>query len=126
MYGFVPYKDLGPLLRNPGIAINPFQKNKLTDTALPHKVIQYAAARKLIVSNSLVGLQGLFDCQDTIYWVTNPQEMVKSIRRISDESESYIELRLNRQDTVFETKLNNQSNLVLLENSLKRMILKQK
>jgi glycosyltransferase involved in cell wall biosynthesis len=126
MHGFVPYQDLGPLLRNPGIAINPFQKNNLTDSALPHKVIQYAAARKLIVSNSLEGLQGLFDCQDTVYWVTNSQEMVNSIRRIATEAESDLDFRLNRQDKVFETKLNNQKNLALLDSSLKRMIFNQK
>ena len=111
LHGFIQYRELGDFLQNPGIAINPFQKNSLTDTALPHKVIQYAAARKVIVSTSLEGLQGLFDGNETIFWVSNPSEMVSAIRRISIENKITLVGRLDRQDSVFETKLDNEKNL---------------
>ena len=122
LHGFIPYQELEPLLRNPGIAINPFQKNKLTDTALPHKVIQYAASRKIIVSSSLEGLQGLFDTQETVFWVSSPRDMVNVIRRISKEDENNLESRLQKQDKVFETKLDNEKNLISFESLLIRNI----
>jgi glycosyltransferase involved in cell wall biosynthesis len=81
--GMIPYSELPGYIRQAGIAINPFIKSTLTDIALPHKVIQYAAAERTIVSTPLEGLSGLFDTEGTIFWAKSPEEMIEKIREIN-------------------------------------------
>jgi glycosyltransferase involved in cell wall biosynthesis len=103
--GMIPYADLSQRLKEAGITLNPFIKSKLTDIALPHKVIQYAAAERPIVSTSLDGLVGLFDTDETIFWTSTPEEMIKRIRDINKMPLGELKLRVDRQTKSLKSKL---------------------
>lgn len=103
--GMVPYADLSKYLKQAGIALNPFVKSPLTDIALPHKVIQYAAAELPIVSTPLVGLVGLFDTDQTIFWASTPEEMVDKVRVINKMRLIDLEARIQLQTDSLNSKL---------------------
>ena len=103
--GMIPYADLSGYLNEAGIALNPFVKSTLTDIALPHKVIQYAAAERPIVSTPLNGLTGLFDRDQTIFWASTPEEMVEKIRDINKMRIVDLESRIQLQTESLKSKL---------------------
>ena len=103
--GMIPYADLSVYLNEAGIALNPFVKSTLTDIALPHKVIQYAAAERPIVSTPLDGLKGLFDKDQTIFWASTPKEMVQKIRDINNMQLKDLKSRINLQTESLKSKL---------------------
>jgi glycosyltransferase involved in cell wall biosynthesis len=103
--GMVPYAGLSKYLSNAGIALNPFVKSRLTDIALPHKVIQYAAAELPIVSTPLDGLMGLFDTDNTIFWASTPEEMVYLVRSINKMQLIDLEARIQLQTDSLNSKL---------------------
>jgi glycosyltransferase involved in cell wall biosynthesis len=109
--GMIPYADLSKYLNLAGIALNPFVKSPLTDIALPHKVIQYAAAELPIVSTPLDGLLGLFDTDQTIFWARTPEEMVDLIRTVNKMQLIDLEARIQLQTDSLNSKL--ESNKVI-------------
>ena len=109
--GMIPYADLSKYLKLAGIALNPFIKSPVTDIALPHKVIQYAAADLPIVSTPLDGLLGLFDTDQTIFWAKTPEEMVDRIRDINNMQLLDLEARIQLQTDSLNSKL--ESNKVI-------------
>ena len=104
--GMIPYSDLSRYTREAGIALNPFIKSTLTDIALPHKVIQYAAAERPIVSTPLEGLTGLFDEDQTIFWAETSEEMIEKIREINRMPIGDLGARIKRQTESLKNKLN--------------------
>jgi glycosyltransferase involved in cell wall biosynthesis len=105
LLGFKPYSELVEYLSIASIAINPFRKSLVTDTALPHKAIQYAAAGKLIISTPLEGLKSLFDVNDSIFWADGSVELVETLRKIALLSEDELLGHINAQDSVLQMKL---------------------
>ena len=103
--GMIPYADLSTYLDHAGIALNPFVKSPLTDIALPHKVIQYAAAELPIVSTPLNGLLGLFDIAQTIFWARTPEEMVSLIRAVNKMKLIDLKARIQLQTDNLNSKL---------------------
>jgi glycosyltransferase involved in cell wall biosynthesis len=102
--GLIPYSDLSSYFGEAGIALNPFIKSTLTDIALPHKVIQYAAAARPIVSTPLEGLTGLFDVDETVFWAKTPEEMIERIREINRTPIGVLEARIKLQSQSLKTK----------------------
>jgi glycosyltransferase involved in cell wall biosynthesis len=60
------------------VAINPLKKSLVTDTALPHKVLQYLALGLPVVSTPLTGLQAVFGDSAGILWADNPTQILES------------------------------------------------
>jgi glycosyltransferase involved in cell wall biosynthesis len=67
--GVVPYAELPKYLGLADVAINPFRRELLTNVALPHKVLQYMAAGKPVVSTSLTGLRAVLGDDSGVMWV---------------------------------------------------------
>jgi glycosyltransferase involved in cell wall biosynthesis len=120
MTGMIPYTSLSIHLESAGITLNPFKKSAVTDTALPQKVIQYAAAERPIVSSPLEGLVGLFDERETVFWASTPEEMVNTIRLINDMPLSELEERLERQSNHLASKLDAENVISSFESVLLR------
>jgi glycosyltransferase involved in cell wall biosynthesis len=117
--GMVPYSNLSGYLSEVGITLNPFLKSTLTDIALPHKVIQYAASERAIVSTPLEGLKGLFDKEQTIFWAKNSEEIVERIREINKMSLGELEARITLQTESLKSKLDPNIVIVSLESLLR-------
>ena len=103
--GMIPYSGLTEYLREAGIALNPFLKSTLTDIALPHKVIQYAASGRPIVSTPLEGLRGLFDRDQTVFWAKTSEEIIAQIREINRIPTHDLEARIKLQSDSLKAKL---------------------
>jgi glycosyltransferase involved in cell wall biosynthesis len=77
--GTVDYNDLPDLFNSADFLINPLLKLKVTDYALPHKVLQYLASGKPVISTKLDGLHSLLGGRDLVAWVEHPSEIMDSI-----------------------------------------------
>lgn len=75
--GFVNYAHLPEYLSLATVAINPLKKSLVTDTALPHKVLQYLALGLPVVSTPLDGLKAVFGDSAGIRWANTPAEILK-------------------------------------------------
>ena len=73
--GWREYSELAAELAWANVAILPFQKNLLTDSALPQKAIQYMAAGLPVVSTSLTGTVSELSGIDGIMFVPSPDEV---------------------------------------------------
>ena len=76
--GFISYEQLPRYLALSTVAINPLKKSLVTDTALPHKVLQYLALGLPVVSTPLKGLQAVFGDSAGIRWAENPAQILES------------------------------------------------
>ena len=74
--GFIKYDQLPDYLALSTVAINPLKKSLVTDTALPHKVLQYLALGLPVVSTPLDGLQAVFGDSAGIRWAATPAEIL--------------------------------------------------
>jgi glycosyltransferase involved in cell wall biosynthesis len=84
--GFINYAELPGYLGLTSVAINPLQKSLVTDTALPHKVLQYLAMGLPVVSSELKGLQAVFGEDSGIVWGANPADILeKSVKLANDQ-----------------------------------------
>jgi hypothetical protein len=119
----IPYADLSKYLNLAGIALNPFVKSPLTDIALPHKVIQYAAAELPIVSTPLDGLLGLFDTDQTIFWARTPEEMVDLIRTVNKMQLIDLEARIQLQTDTLNSKLESNKVIESFESVLNALLI---
>ena len=70
--GFIKYDQLPDYLALSTVAINPLKKSLVTDTALPHKVLQYLALGLPVVSTPLDGLKAVFGDSAGIRWAATP------------------------------------------------------
>ena len=76
--GFINYSQLPQHLALSTVAINPLKKSLVTDTALPHKVLQYLALGLPVVSTPLDGLRAVFGESAGIRWAATPAEIMAS------------------------------------------------
>jgi glycosyltransferase involved in cell wall biosynthesis len=83
--GFINYADLPSYLSLSTVAINPLQKSLVTDTALPHKVLQYLAMGLPVVSSQLDGLQAVFGRDSGIVWGVNPAEILEKAVKLAQD-----------------------------------------
>jgi glycosyltransferase involved in cell wall biosynthesis len=74
--GFVNYAQLPEYLALTTVAINPLKKSLVTDTALPHKVLQYLALGLPVVSTPLDGLKAVFGDSAGIRWAETPEQIL--------------------------------------------------
>lgn len=74
--GWVDYSRLAGEMAWATVAIIPFEKNQLTDLALPQKTIQYLAAGLPVVSTKLLASVGeLSDCK-SLRFVESPEDVM--------------------------------------------------
>jgi glycosyltransferase involved in cell wall biosynthesis len=76
--GFIDYAHLPEYLSLATVAINPLKKSLVTDTALPHKVLQYLTLGLPVVSTPLDGLKAVFGDSAGIRWANTPAEILKT------------------------------------------------
>lgn len=85
--GLVNYAQLPDYLALSTVTINPLKKSLVTDTALPHKVLQYLAMGLPVVSTPLDGLQAVFGTESGIVWGENPAQILqKALDLAGDQS----------------------------------------
>jgi glycosyltransferase involved in cell wall biosynthesis len=70
--GFIPYADLPRYLQLSTVAINPMLSRAVSNTAFPHKVLQYMAAEIPVVSTRLAGIFETFGANGGVTWVDGP------------------------------------------------------
>lgn len=85
--GFVDYQALPRYLDLTSVAINPLRKSLVTDTALPHKVLQYLAMGLPVVSSRLDGLRQVFGDDTGITWADNPEDILLTALEHSNSSD---------------------------------------
>lgn len=74
--GFIPYSDLPKYLQLADVAINPMLSRPVSNTAFPHKVLQYMAADVPVVSTKLDGIYETFGPDCGITWASGPSEVL--------------------------------------------------
>ena len=85
--GFVDYKLLGEYLSLADIFINPMKPDLVSNTAFPHKVLQYMASGRPVVSTKLSGLYETFGDSSGIVWVDEPTQVaVAAVALAEDKS----------------------------------------
>jgi glycosyltransferase involved in cell wall biosynthesis len=77
--GTIDYQDLPELFSSADFLINPLLKLKVTNNALPHKVLQYLASGKPVISTKLDGLYSLLGDRNLVSWVEHPSEIIDLI-----------------------------------------------
>ena len=86
--GFIGYQDLPKYLALSTVAINPLKKSLVTDTALPHKVLQYLALGLPVVSTPLDGLKAVFGDSAGIRWADTPAQLLDAAVEFASDSEA--------------------------------------
>lgn len=82
--GVIPYVQLPAHLKMADVAINPFERELLTDVALPHKVLQYMAVGVPAVSTSLRGLRGVLGEAAGVTWADRPEDVLSAALAVVD------------------------------------------
>jgi glycosyltransferase involved in cell wall biosynthesis len=81
--GVVSYDDLPGYLHAADVAVNPFEREMLTNVALPHKILQYMAARTPVVSTALEGIRGLLGPDSGVTWADQPADVAEAATRLA-------------------------------------------
>jgi glycosyltransferase involved in cell wall biosynthesis len=96
--GFVPYGKLPDYLQLSTVAINPMLPRIVSNTAFPHKVLQYIAAGIPVVSTKLDGLFETFGPQSGVTWAEGPAQVIgQAIALLADADRR--EAAVNEQTT---------------------------
>ena len=84
--GFIPYADLGKYLALTTVSINPMRPGLVSNTAFPHKVIQYMASGLPVVSTKLTGLYKTFGDESGLTWSDSTEGLlVKALDLSADK-----------------------------------------
>lgn len=89
--GFVDYKVLGDYLQLADIFINPMKPDLVSNTAFPHKVLQYMASGKPVVSTQLCGLFETFGNESGIVWVDQSEQVASAAVELAQNPKAIIE-----------------------------------
>lgn len=81
--GLIPYADLGEYLALTTVAINPMRPSLVSNTAFPHKVIQYMAAGLPVVSTKLTGLYKTFGDESGLTWSDSTEGLLAKALELS-------------------------------------------
>ena len=76
--GFVDYRVLGDYLQLADVFLNPMKPDLVSNTAFPHKILQYMASAKPVVSTKLSGLYETFGNASGIVWVDGPEQVTSA------------------------------------------------
>jgi glycosyltransferase involved in cell wall biosynthesis len=91
--GFVQYASLPSYLQLADVVINPMLSRPVSNTAFPHKVLQYMAAEIPVVSTRLDGIYDTFGADSGIHWVASPDEvLVEALCLIEDKARAQISI----------------------------------
>jgi glycosyltransferase involved in cell wall biosynthesis len=82
--GFIPYRELPRCLQLSTVAINPMLSRAVSNTAFPHKVLQYMAAEIPVVSTKLEGIFETFGEISGISWEFGPVHVLKRAIELSE------------------------------------------
>ena len=86
--GFVGFDELPDYLAAADVLINPMKKSRVSDTALPNKVIQYLAASRPVVSTNLKGVTLTFEGYSGLHFVNTPEDcMAKALEMLTNEGQ---------------------------------------
>lgn len=85
--GFINYDLLPEYLSLTTVAINPLKRSLVTNTALPHKVLQYLALGLPVVSTPLDGLKAVFGDSAGIRWAGTPAEILKEALAFANDKD---------------------------------------
>lgn len=75
-FGIAEFDELPKLLSEGDVCINPMIKSRVSDVALPHKVIQYIACGALVVSTRLAGLESSLLGTQNVQYVDSPNDVI--------------------------------------------------
>jgi len=118
--GFINYAKLPEYLALSTVAINPLKKSLVTDTALPHKALQYLALGLPVVSTPLDGLKAVFGDSAGIRWANTPAEILQTAIAFAADSEGRAEASVLAKQSVAE-RLSRDGAVDQLEQILKEM-----
>ena len=121
--GFVNYAQLPDYLALSTVTINPLKKSLVTDTALPHKVLQYLAMGLPVVSTPLDGLQAVFGLDSGIVWGETPGVILEKAIELASDSAACAEASSSAKRAVA-SKLGQDKAVGELERLLLEMIKK--
>ena len=96
--GFVDYTVLGEYLSLADIFINPMKPDLVSNTAFPHKVLQYMASGRPVVSTKLSGLYETFGDSSGIVWVDEPSQVAFAAAGLAENKSAM------RQNVAAQTK----------------------
>jgi glycosyltransferase involved in cell wall biosynthesis len=85
--GFIPYSDLPKHLQLADVVINPMLSRPVSNTAFPHKVLQYMAAEVPVVSTKLDGIYETFGSDSGITWASGPSEVLAEAVSLASDRE---------------------------------------
>lgn len=87
--GFIDYSKLPEYFSIAHVAINPMEPGLVSNTAFPHKVLQYVAGGLPVVSTQLEGLKSIFGDASGITWASGPSDSLsKAIELCHDQARS--------------------------------------
>ena len=86
--GFIPYEHLPSYLQLSTVAINPMLSQQVSNTAFPHKVLQYMAAAVPVVSTKLEGIFETFGPDSGISWAEDPAEVLRHALNLANDKEA--------------------------------------
>ncbi len=97
--GWLQFEEMLNHLTESDIAIIPHLKNEHTDTTIPHKLFQYFAAGKPVISSDCIPLKRIITQTRTgiVYKHDDPVELANSIQTLSEKSELYKEFQRNEK-----------------------------
>lgn len=84
--GFIDYSLLPKYFSLATVAVNPMQPGLVSNTAFPHKVLQYIAAGLPVVSTKLAGIYKTFGDASGITWVANSQDVADAATSLAADS----------------------------------------
>jgi glycosyltransferase involved in cell wall biosynthesis len=88
--GFVDYKVLGDYLQLADIFINPMKPDLVSNTAFPHKVLQYMASGRPVVSTKLSGLYETFGDTSGIVWVDSAEKVAEESVKLASSKQTML------------------------------------
>ena len=77
VFSYVSLSDIGPIT---------YERNPLTELAVPNKVFEYAAANKPLIIANLKALRGLFEGAALFYEPGDADYLARQIRRVLEEN----------------------------------------
>lgn len=119
--GFIPYNDLPKYFSISTVAINPMVPGLVSNTAFPHKVLQYIAAGLPVVSTKLEGLLRTFGQASGITWTNSPGEILSSALELSRDVKECKE-NASAQKTIAERIFGIEQALLSFETTLREAV----
>ena len=121
--GFINYARLPEYLSLTTVAINPLKKSLVTDTALPHKVLQYLALGLPVVSTPLEGLKAVFGESAGIRWADDPRAILETALVFADDPTALAQAGTMAKASVAQ-RLSRDGAVDQLEQTLKELVAK--